>query len=147
MVVFQIQSWKSLPETGESKRDKTFLLKTDMKLEVCTSLGKHLPQERCWVKEVRPANDVGWNSLKSRCSRPRKPWKLNFCKSNAGADRWWQRRMVMTSCRDERRVKWVFFLGHHNHQANAPIHQDHVIQRRLFDLGCPGFLRSKLSIW
>ena len=28
-----------LPETGESRREKTFFLKVNMELEVCTSLG------------------------------------------------------------------------------------------------------------
>ena len=88
------------------------LLKTALELEVCISLGS-MPHRRgaLLVKEMRPANDTGWNGLKSRCCHPRVPcwcsWKLSFCRSNARADCWWQRRMVVTRCRDRRWVKWV----------------------------------------
>ena len=40
MVVFPKQICKRfLPDEGESRSDKTFFLKTNMELEVCTSLG------------------------------------------------------------------------------------------------------------
>ena len=113
MVVFPKQICKRfLPETGESRSDKTFFLKTDMELEVCTFLGSMFHRRGALlVKEIRPANDAGWNVLKSPCCRLRVPcwcsWKPSFCRSNAGADCWWQRRMVVTSCRDQRWVKWV----------------------------------------
>ena len=59
-------------------------------------------------------NDAGWNGRKSPCCRPRVPcwcswWKLSFFGSNAGADCWWQRRMVVNSCRDQRWDKGVSF--------------------------------------
>ena len=63
--------------------------------------------------EVWPANDAGWNGRKSPCCRPRVPcwcsWKLSFSRSNAGADCWWQRWMVVNSCRDQRWDKRVSF--------------------------------------
>ena len=65
------------------------------------------------VKDIRPANDAGWNGRKSPCCRPRVPcwcsWKLSFSRSNAGADCWWQRQMVVNSCRDQRWEKRVSF--------------------------------------
>ena len=115
MVVFPKQICKRfLPETGESRRDKTFFLKINMEQEVCTSLGSMFHRRGALlVKEIQPANDAGWNGLKSPCCRPRVPcwcsWKLSFSRSNTGADCWWQRRMVVTSCKDQRWVKWVSF--------------------------------------
>ena len=107
MIVFpkQICKW-ILPDTGESRSDKTFFLKTNMELEVCTSLGSMFHRRGAlFVKEIRPANDAGWNGRKSPCCRPRVPcwcsWKLSFSRSNAGADCWWQCRMVVNSCRDQ----------------------------------------------
>ena len=70
--------------TGESRSDKSFsLLKTDMELEVCTSLGSMFPQERCSVSivEIRPGNDTG-NGLAVLVSRPQAlcccSWKLGL---------------------------------------------------------------------
>ena len=61
MVVFPKQICKRvLPERGESKSDKTFFLKADMELEVCTSLGSMFHRRGALlVKEIRPANDAG----------------------------------------------------------------------------------------
>ena len=115
MVVFPKQICKRfLPDTGESRRDKTFFLKPNMELEVCTSLGSMFHRRGAlFVKEIRPTNDAGWNGRKSPCCRPRVPcwcsWKLSFSRSNAGADCWWQRRMVVTSCRDQRWDERVSF--------------------------------------
>ena len=117
MIVFPKQICKRiLPDTstGESRSDKTFFLKTNMELEVCTSLGSMFHRKGAlFVKEIRPANDAGWNGRKSPCCRPWVPcwcsWKLSFCRSNAGADCWWQRRMVVNSCRDQRWDKRVSF--------------------------------------
>ena len=92
-----------------------------MELEVCTSLGSMFHRRGALlVKEIRPANDAGWNGRKSPCCRPRVPcwcsWKLSFSESNAyaRADCWWQRRMVTGgdynySCRDQRWDKRVSF--------------------------------------
>ena len=85
-----------------------------MELEVCTTLGRMFHRRGAlFVKEIRPANDAGWNGRKSPCCRPRVPcwcsWKLSFSRSNAGADCWWQRRMVVNSCRDQRWDKRVSF--------------------------------------
>ena len=61
MVVFPIQICKRfLPDTGESRSDETFFLKTNMELEVCTSLGSMFHRRGALlVKEIRPANDAG----------------------------------------------------------------------------------------
>ena len=85
-----------------------------MELEVCTCLGSMFHRRGALlVKEIRPANDTGWNGRKSPCCCPRVPcwcsWKLSFSMSNAGADCWWQRRMVVNSCRDQRWEKRVSF--------------------------------------
>ena len=69
-------------------------------LELQVSLGRR----RC----------IRWNGpVDSPCCRPRVPcwcsWKLSFSRSNDGADCWWQRRMVVTSWRDQRSVAWVSF--------------------------------------
>ena len=117
MVVFPKQICKRfLPDEGESRSDKTFFLKTNMELEVCTSLGSMSHRRGAlFVKEIRPANDAGWNGRKSPCCRPRVlcwcSWKLSFSRSNAGADCWWQRtrRIVVYSCRDQRCDKSVSF--------------------------------------
>ena len=115
MVVFPKQICKRfLPDTGESRSDKTFFLKTNMELEVCTSLGSMFHRRGAlFVKEIRPATDAGWNGPKSPWCRPRVPcwrsWNVSFSRSNAGADCWWQRRMVVTSCRDQRWDKRVSF--------------------------------------
>ena len=120
MVVFPKQICKKfLPDTGESRSDKTFFLKTNMELEVCTSLGSMFHRRGAlFVNEIRPANDAGWNGRKSPCCRPRVPcwcsWKWSFSRSNAGADCWWQRRMVVNSCRDQRcdrRVSFKFSIS------------------------------------
>ena len=121
MVVFPKQICKRfLPDTGESRSDKTFFLKTNMELEVCTSPGSMFHRRGAlFVNEIRPANDAGWNGRKSPCCRPRVPWwcswKWSFSRSNAGADCSWQRRMVVNSCRDQRwdrRVsKFVYSLN------------------------------------
>ena len=115
MVVFPKQICKRfLPDEGESRSDKTFFLKTNMELEVCTSLGSMFHRRGAlFVNEIRPANDAGWNGRKSPCCRPRVlcwcSWKLSFSRSNAGADCWWQRRIVVHSCRDQRCDKSVSF--------------------------------------
>ena len=105
MVVLPKQICKRfLPDTGESRNDKPFFLKTNMELEACTSLGSMFHRRGALlVKKIRPANDAGWNGRKSPCCRPRVrcwcSWKLSFSRSNAGADCWWQRWMVVTSWR------------------------------------------------
>ena len=115
MVVFPKQICKRfLPDAGESRSDKTFFLKTNMELEACTSLGSMFHRRGAlFVNEIRPANDAGWNGRKSPCCRPRVlcwcSWKLSFSRSNAGADCWWQRRIVVNSCRDQRCDKSVSF--------------------------------------
>ena len=115
MVVFPKQICKRfLPDAGESRSDKTFFLKTNMELEVCTSLGSMIHRGGAlFVNEIRPANDAGWNGRKSPCCRPRVlwwcSWKLSFSRSNAGADCWWQRQIVVNSCRDQRCDKSVSF--------------------------------------
>ena len=115
MVVFPKQICKRfLPDAGESRSNKTFFLKTNMELEVCTSLGSMFHRRGAlFVNEIRPANDAGWNGRKSPCCRPRVlcwcSWKLSFSRSNAGADCWWQRRIVVNSWRDQRCDKSVSF--------------------------------------
>ena len=61
MLVFPKQICKRfLPDAGESRSDKTFFLKTNMELEVCTSLGSMFNRRGAlFVNEIRPANDVG----------------------------------------------------------------------------------------
>ena len=61
MVVFPKQICKRfLPDEGESRSDKTFFLKTNMELEVCTSLGSMFHRRGAlFVNEIRPANDAG----------------------------------------------------------------------------------------
>ena len=57
MIVFPKQICKRiLPDTGESRSDKTFFLKTNMELEVCTSLGRMFHRRGAlFVKEIPPA--------------------------------------------------------------------------------------------
>ena len=115
MVVFPKQICKRfLPDAGESRSNKTFFLKTNMELEVCTSLGSMFHRRGAlFVNEIRPANDAGWNGRKSPCCRPRVlcwcSWKPSFSRSNAGAVYWWQRRIVVNSWRDQRCDKSVSF--------------------------------------
>ena len=115
MVVFPKQICKRfLPDAGESRSNKTFFLKTNIELEVCTSLGSMFHRRGAlFVNEIRPANDAGWNGRKSPCCRPRIlcwcSWKLSFSRSNAGANCWWQRRIVVNSWRDQRCDKSVSF--------------------------------------
>ena len=61
MIVFPKQICRRfLPDTGESRGDKTFFFKTNMELEVCTSLGSMFNRKGALlVKEIRPANDAG----------------------------------------------------------------------------------------
>ena len=77
MAVLPNQSCKKFwSETGESEsRRVKLLLKTDRKVEVCTSLGSMLHRRGALlVKEIQPANDTAWNGLKWRCSPPRVLW-------------------------------------------------------------------------
>ena len=55
MVVFPKQICKRfLPDTGESRSDKTFFSKTNMELEVCTSLGSMFHRRGAlFVNEIR----------------------------------------------------------------------------------------------
>ena len=75
------------------------------------------------VKEIRPALGAGWNGQKSPWCRPRVPcwcwWNLSFSSSNAGADCWWQRRMVVTSCSDQRWDKRVSFKSLINDKTSS----------------------------
>ena len=64
MIVFPKQICKRiLPDTGESRSDKTFFLKTNMELPGGLHLpGKHVPQERCSVRERDTTSQ--WRRLK-----------------------------------------------------------------------------------
>ena len=61
MVVFPKQICKRfLPDEEESRSDKMFFLRTNMELEVCTSLGSMFHRRGAlFVNEIRPANDAG----------------------------------------------------------------------------------------
>ena len=63
MIVFPKQICKRiLPDTGESRSDKTFFLKTNMELEVCTSLGSMFHRKGALlVKEIRPCSQ--WSKV------------------------------------------------------------------------------------
>ena len=143
MVVFPKQICKRfLPDTGEARSDKTFFLKTNMELEVCTSLGSMFYRRGAlFVNEIRPANDAGWNGRKSPCCRPRVPcwcsWKWSFSRSNAGADCWWQRRMVVNSCRDQRWDRRVSFKFSISGRTSCACHL------WVFSLQIKFFVRSK----